>query len=862
MPSLPAVFVELKATTDDFRAKFADAEKTVKNFSDQSTTGLQKMQQVGGVAFAAIGAAAVTFGTIAVKAALDGEQAHAQLVNAVQNSGTAFDNVSGQVDQMSEKFAKLGYENDEVEAALARLVQATGSTSTGMQNMGLAADLARARNMSLTDAATALGKILDGNLRGMQAFGLSTKDAAGNTLTTAAAVKELNDRFGGAAQASAGTYMGSLQALNAEWKNMTEAVGQELLPVLASLAGDAANVVGWLDQHRAVALALAGVVGGPLVVAMSSYIAKQTIAFSQGVVGAVKNVATAISGFLVPATEAEEAAMSGWAVAESIVTAGLTVAAGVAAAYVIHQASSKSATDATTASMNDATTAVSTFNATETESGPTIEDTTNKLKDQQKQFENLADDTNAQSSLLLKLVGDQNAVDTATQRLNDTTGANSETTKWATQHTKDLAAANEELQQADDDLTTAIEKQQQAQQHLNDLLKPQSQRNIISAQDDFQAAQDRVAQTSQALTDKQDDLTTAISKYGPNSKEAQQAQWDYNSALRDAHDATNDLTDATQALADAQRPTIGTADEIATANDDLTTASQGVTTAQGKQQSAQQNLTAVQAQDNSAAVAADRQNLATNTLAAANATQQLKSDTQDLMDILGLPGGEQLRQQLITDLQHITAAFPSLGQTGPLKDVMGTLTGPIPPNAALTTVSATLDHIAQWKAPPELDKMITNPALIGGGGLLGTAAIGLGGIPGGPTNQLPGPTYDQLVQWWVQQNPMGAAGGIPSYSELITKYNDPQARAVVFGPGHASGGPVMPGVLYPVGERGPELFAPSTPGTIIPNGGFGGAVTVNVTVQGGFYGDTQALALAVRDELIQHGRRNGGTGLN
>lgn len=39
----------------------------------------------------------------------------------------------------------------------------------------------------------------------------------------------------------------------------------------------------------------------------------------------------------------------------------------------------------------------------------------------------------------------------------------------------------------------------------------------------------------------------------------------------------------------------------------------------------------------------------------------------------------------------------------------------------------------------------------------------------------------------------------------------------------ALGGPVVAGNLYEVGERGPELFAPSVSGTIIPNGGGGGA---------------------------------------
>jgi hypothetical protein len=55
--------------------------------------------------------------------------------------------------------------------------------------------------------------------------------------------------------------------------------------------------------------------------------------------------------------------------------------------------------------------------------------------------------------------------------------------------------------------------------------------------------------------------------------------------------------------------------------------------------------------------------------------------------------------------------------------------------------------------------------------------------------------------------------------------------AAMFGGGRASGGPVTPGKYYHVGERGPELFAPRVPGTIIPNrGGGGGSMKVDVGV--------------------------------
>jgi len=51
-----------------------------------------------------------------------------------------------------------------------------------------------------------------------------------------------------------------------------------------------------------------------------------------------------------------------------------------------------------------------------------------------------------------------------------------------------------------------------------------------------------------------------------------------------------------------------------------------------------------------------------------------------------------------------------------------------------------------------------------------------------------------------------------------------------FSGARAGGGPVLPGGAYLVGERGPEVFRPASAGSVEPAGG---AMTVNVTVQGG-----------------------------
>jgi phage-related minor tail protein len=66
----------------------------------------------------------------------------------------------------------------------------------------------------------------------------------------------------------------------------------------------------------------------------------------------------------------------------------------------------------------------------------------------------------------------------------------------------------------------------------------------------------------------------------------------------------------------------------------------------------------------------------------------------------------------------------------------------------------------------------------------------------------------------------------------------------------ANGGPVMGGGTYLVGERGPELFTPSSSGNITPNGGFGGGANITVNVNGG---DPDAVVRAIQKYARQNG---------
>lgn len=75
------------------------------------------------------------------------------------------------------------------------------------------------------------------------------------------------------------------------------------------------------------------------------------------------------------------------------------------------------------------------------------------------------------------------------------------------------------------------------------------------------------------------------------------------------------------------------------------------------------------------------------------------------------------------------------------------------------------------------------------------------------------------------------------------------ALAALGAPGRATGGPVSPGRAYRVGENGPELFVPTSSGTVVAAGaGTGGGrdVRVSITVRAPEGSAPQALARSSR----------------
>ena len=91
-------------------------------------------------------------------------------------------------------------------------------------------------------------------------------------------------------------------------------------------------------------------------------------------------------------------------------------------------------------------------------------------------------------------------------------------------------------------------------------------------------------------------------------------------------------------------------------------------------------------------------------------------------------------------------------------------------------------------------------------------------------------------------SPIGSGGVDPSIYRRVSTPLVAGARA--------NGGPVMAGGSYVVGERGPELFTPSSSGNITPNHAMGGGSTITVNVNGG---DPNSIVRALQQYVRQSG---------
>jgi len=233
---LPPVIMELRASIGEFSAKMAEAKGELRSLEAEGGRA--------GQGFAAalskgvlLGAAALAAGAaIAVHEGMKLEDAQVRLRTALEAQKAPVEEIMSAVEGLSSKYAQLGFSSTDVTDAFGKLELATQNPARSMKLLGLAADYARFRHISLSDSARLIARGTQGAARALKELGITLdKSIKDPSLRAANGLYRLQERLSGQSAAYAKTFGGQMHALGAQVTNVAEKIGVKLLPYLLKM---------------------------------------------------------------------------------------------------------------------------------------------------------------------------------------------------------------------------------------------------------------------------------------------------------------------------------------------------------------------------------------------------------------------------------------------------------------------------------------------------------------------------------------------------------------------------------------------------------------------------------------------------
>lgn len=167
-----------------------------------------------------------------VKAAIEDEKAQAQLNQTIKANVAAWDGNTEAIEKAIDSAAQLAFTDDEVRAGLNQLIPRTKDIAEANRLNALAMDLARAKGLSLEEAAGLVGKAYSGQASALRRAGI----AITNTKDKTAALGQLQRIVAGQAASYANTTEGTFESLNIQIDEIVESIGYELLPYVKEFA--------------------------------------------------------------------------------------------------------------------------------------------------------------------------------------------------------------------------------------------------------------------------------------------------------------------------------------------------------------------------------------------------------------------------------------------------------------------------------------------------------------------------------------------------------------------------------------------------------------------------------------------------
>jgi hypothetical protein len=207
-----------------------DIDKTTKA-AEKSRQRLNNMFNAVKTGAKIAAAAFVSFGVLATKLAADQEKAVNKLNAALKSTGKFSEATSLQMQKFASSLQQVTTYGDEAILEVQALLTTLGGGNTEDVNKGTKAvlDLATALDIDLKAAALLVGKAMAGETATLTRYGIVIDSAKVKSEGFDYVLEQLNNKFGGQAQAATETFAGKIKQLQ---NNMGDMLEKALMPVI------------------------------------------------------------------------------------------------------------------------------------------------------------------------------------------------------------------------------------------------------------------------------------------------------------------------------------------------------------------------------------------------------------------------------------------------------------------------------------------------------------------------------------------------------------------------------------------------------------------------------------------------------
>ena len=199
------------------------------DISSKSKKAFDKLKSGAQAAFkaATVAVAGFTAGmALAISKANEQELAIAKLEGALRATGKFTRELSRDMQEMASGFQAASTTGDEAILSMQSLLFAMGATTDNIKQVTQATlDLSAGMGVQASGAALLFGKALSGDFGTLSRYGILVSDIEGNSNKLAAALAQVQQKFGGQAQAQANTFGGKMKQVANSFGDMLEEIG-------------------------------------------------------------------------------------------------------------------------------------------------------------------------------------------------------------------------------------------------------------------------------------------------------------------------------------------------------------------------------------------------------------------------------------------------------------------------------------------------------------------------------------------------------------------------------------------------------------------------------------------------------------